>query len=98
MVPRFSEMRVNHISAYSEFSLILSQELPSRLSKWEEGAKYIFDFQKLDILVQSSADQRKVARLPLWDATELERNGQKIIVGRIEHLRPGGNILRKVWQ
>ena len=96
ILPRFAEHRINQIPAFGNFSFILAQEIPSRLNGLNDG-KYIFDFEKLNIMVQSSLDENKVARLPLWDAVELERKEQQIITSRIEYLR-ADKPMRMIWQ
>jgi len=88
--PRFGELRITHIKAFSNFSFILTQELPKRLNNLKDaGAKYIFNFEHLNFIVQPVKDQTKVARLPLWDAAELERLGIQIITSYTEILGPG---------
>jgi hypothetical protein len=88
--PRFADLRITHIKAFSNFSFILTQELPKRLNNLNDaGAKYIFNFEHLNIIVQSVKDQTKVTRLPLWDAAELERIGTQIITSYTEILGPG---------
>jgi hypothetical protein len=80
-----------------EFYFSLEQHLmPSvaqKLKDWEDGQTITLDFEKLDISVQSVADPRKAARLPLWDALTLTRRGGSIQAGRQSYLRPGRRLL-----
>jgi hypothetical protein len=88
--PRFAELKITHIKAFSNFSFVLTQELPKRLNELNDaGAKYIFNFEHLNIIVQSVKDQTRVTRLPLWDEAELERLGIQIITSYAEILGPG---------
>jgi hypothetical protein len=89
--PRFAEMRRNHIDKFQGFSFTLVQDLPKRLvtelSNWDEKIHYIFDFGKLNIIVQSANHPEKTARLPLWDQAHLEKKGNKIAASRISMIR-----------
>jgi hypothetical protein len=84
--PRFYKMRQMHFDASREFFFTLEQEIPERLAKemlnWRDGINYIFNFQKLHVFIQSSADPKKVAPLPLWDFASTRKQGGGILATR----------------
>jgi TIR domain len=93
ITPSFFEMKRNHIPAHDEFSFTLTQELPEKLaealSNWDENVEYVLDFENLNIIVQSTTNSEKLARLPLWDASVLSKHSGKISTCRQVKLGPG---------
>ncbi len=91
--PSFSDMRRNHIPAHDEFTFKLTQNVPKTLAdallNWDTETEYEFDFEGLNIIVQSTKDSEKSARLPLWDAAALRRIDGRIITNRRIKMRPG---------
>lgn len=94
--PSFFETRRNHIPAHDEFSFTLTQSVPKKLaealSNWDKEIKYEFDFEDLNIIVQSTNDSKKLARLPLWHAAALTQLDGRIVTGKIIRMRPGNQL------
>jgi hypothetical protein len=93
ITPSFSETRRTHIPAGEPFSFILTQTVPKKFAEallnWNDDTEYVLDFEALNIVVQSTDDPDRTARLPLWDAGALKRRNGEIIMTQITQLRPG---------
>ena len=50
---------------------------------WADNTYFVFDFDKLNIMVQSTSNSKNVARLPLWDQAQLQKQGAGILANRI---------------
>jgi hypothetical protein len=93
ITPKLYETRRNHIPARDRFSIIIAQEVPKKfadeLSNWDEAIKYVFNFESLDIIVESTCDPIKSRRLPLWDAAEIQKKNGVITAYEQIIMRPG---------
>jgi hypothetical protein len=69
-----------------EFIFILEQRLPEELVKqltnWPDKAIFIFDFDELNIMVQSAKESQTSARLPLWNLAEVAKQDGRLITYR----------------
>ena len=91
--PSFSETRRNHIPAHDEYSFTLTQSVPKKLaedlSNWGDETVYVLDFEALNIIVQSTNNPDRAARLPLWNGGALKQHNGGITTTKITQLRPG---------
>ena len=85
-LPTFYEHSQNNVPKNQNFSFKLSQEVHSKFAEsWSLGS-YVLDFSNLNILVHPIADSTNIARLPLWGAAVIVRDGTAVRASQREYI------------
>jgi hypothetical protein len=80
--PSFYDHSQNNVLKNHNFSFKISQEVHSKFAEsWPLG-NYVLDFRTLNIMVHPIGDPTRTARLPLWDAAVIARDGTTVRTSR----------------
>lgn len=89
--PTLTNVRSNKIPAHDTVRFTAQVQVPKKLAEvvpdWPEDTSFALEFTELDIHIRSGERPPHEARLPLWDAAVVRRQGDQFTTARRHYIR-----------